>query len=445
MRSKERVGLAIDKLVFTIKRRWPPPNHPGAGCQIEDLKVTDPFSPLQLGPITMPNRFIRSGANEMMAHDCMPTRSLLEFHRRLAAGGVGMTTLAYIAVSRDGRTFEAQGVMSRDSMPHYRAVADAVHAEGGRISAQITHAGSFVQHKQLSTRRAMSASGGLDQLGVMMGRFFQHEMTTADMAQVRDEFVAAAKLAREAGFDAVEIHMGHGYLLNQFISPLSNRRKDAYSGSAENRVRFPAEVAAVVKEAVGADMAVLSKINLYDRARNGATVEDAVITAKVLEAAGVDMLVLSGGRNIESPWAIFNSPLPLDDMQALQPGLKSRLQFAMLKALTPRSLRFSELYFLDSARQVRAAVRCALGYVGGVISAPAARKIMEEGFDAVVLARALVHDPALINRFREDPQYRSACDACNRCVAAMYTPSGTHCPKTGNALRVEWNRIPAGA
>lgn len=405
--------------------------------------MMDAFAPFRLGPVTLPNRFIRSGANEMMAHGSLPTRSLLEFHRRIAAGGTGMTTLAYVAVSPDGRTFPSQGVMSAASLPHYRAIADAVHAEGGRVSAQITHAGSFVQHHELSTPRAMSASGGIDQMGMMDGRFLQRAMTATDMAQVRDEFVAAARLAREAGIDAVELHMGHGYLLNQFISPLSNKRRDAYGGSAANRVRFPAEVLAAVKDAVGADMAVLAKINLYDAARKGATVADALVTARALEAAGADMLVLSGGRNIESPWAIFHAPLPLEQMSALKPGLKSKLQFAVLKALTPRSLHFEELYFLDAARQVRAAVECGLGYVGGVLSMPAAQQVLDEGFDAVVIARALVHDPELVNRFRADPQFHSACDSCNRCVALMYTPAGTSCAVSGNALPAEWNRIPA--
>jgi len=405
--------------------------------------MTDVFAPLALGPITLPNRFIRSGANEMMTDQMSPTRSLREFHRRLAAGGVGMTTLAYVAVSPDGRTFESQGVLSAASVPRYRAVTDAVHGEGARVSAQITHAGSFVQHDALSTRRAMSASGGIDRIGMLQGRFLQRAMTRADMAQVRDEFVAAARLARDAGFDAVELHMGHGYLLNQFISPLSNRRRDAYGGSPENRARFPAEVLAAVKDAVGGELAVLAKVNLYDGVDKGATVADAIVTAKHLEEAGVDMLVLSGGRNIEAPWAIFHSALPLDDMIALQPGLKSRMQFAMLKAMTPKTLRFTELYFLDAARQVRAAVRCALGYVGGVLSIAAARQVMDEGFDAVVVARALVHDPALVNRFRADPQHRSGCDSCNRCVARMYMPAGTHCALTGNALPAEWNTVPA--
>jgi len=406
--------------------------------------MTDAFAPFQLGPITLPNRFIRSGANEMMTHDTVPTRSLREFHRRIVAGGTGMTTLAYIAISPDGRTFEQQGVLSQRSLPHYRAIADTVHAEGGRISAQITHAGSFVQHKSLSTRRAMSASGGIDQMGMMQGRPFQRAMTRQDMAQVRDEFVTAARLAREAGFDAVELHMGHGYLLNQFLSPLSNRRRDAYGGSAENRARFPAEVLAAVKEAVGKDMAILAKINLFDGVKKGATPADAVVTARIMEQAGVDMLVLSGGRNIESPWEIFHGPLPLDDMIALNPGLMARLQFGMLKRLTPRNIRFSELYFLEAARQVRAAVRCGLGYVGGVLSMADAQQVLDEGFDAVVMARALVHDPAIVSRFRQDPTHHSACDSCNRCVALMYTPPGTYCALSGNALPETWNQIAAG-
>ncbi len=406
--------------------------------------MTDAFAPFSLGPITLPNRFIRSGANEMMNHDTVPTQSLREFHRRIAAGGTGMTTLAYIAISPDGRTFEQQGVLSQHSLPHYRAIVDAVHAEGSRASAQITHAGSFVQHKSLSNPRAMSASGGIDRMGVMQGRFFQREMTERDMAQVRDEFVAAARLAREAGFDAVELHMGHGYLLNQFLSPLSNHRRDAYGGSAENRARFPAEVLATVKEAVGKDMAILAKINLYDGVRNGATPADAVITARIMEKAGVDMLVLSGGRNIESPWAIFHSPLPLDDMKALNPTLRARLQYGLLKRITPKNLRFSELYFLEAARQVRAAVSCKLGYVGGVLSMENAQQVLDEGFDAVVMARALVHDPAIVNRFRQNTAHHSACDSCNRCVALMYTPSGTYCALSNNMLPVEWNRVAAG-
>jgi 2,4-dienoyl-CoA reductase-like NADH-dependent reductase (Old Yellow Enzyme family) len=402
------------------------------------------FSPVTIGPVTLRNRFIRSGANEMMARRSLPTHALLEFHRQLAEGGIGMTTLAYVAVSRDGRTFASQGVLDDAAIPHYRAVTDAVHAAGALASAQITHGGSFVQHKELSTKRAMSSSGGIDKMGVLMGRWFQRAMTRADMDQVRDEFVAAARRAVTAGFDAVELHMGHGYLLNQYISPLSNKRRDEYGGTAEKRVRFPAEVLAAVKVAVGDRIAVLAKINLYDGAKGGATVEDGIVTARALEAAGVDMIVMSGGRNIESSYVMFSSPLPYDDLAAMQPGLLAKIQFKLLKMATPKTVKFSELYFIEAARRVRAAVKCKLGYLGGVLSLDAAERTLEEGFDAIVMARALVHDPALVNRFRADANHRSGCTACNRCVALMYGPAGTYCPVTNNPIDPILNKTPAG-
>lgn len=406
--------------------------------------MTQSFTPLAIGPITVPNRFIRSGANEMMTLRSLPTRALVAFHSALADGGVGMTTLAYVAVSPDGRTFAQQGVLSRESVPHYRVVTDAVHARGAMVSAQITHGGSFVQHRELSTKRAMSASGGIDKMGVLMGRTFQRAMTRADMTQVVGEFVRAARLAREAGFDAVELHMGHGYLLNQFISPLSNHRRDAYGGDAAARVRFPAEVLRAVKDAVGRDLAVLAKINLHDGVRAGASVADAVVTARALFAAGADMLVLSGGRNIEASHAIFGSAMPYDDLAAMQTGLLARLQFKLLKMAAPRNLHFRELYFLEAARTVRRAVTGQLGYLGGMLSLDAAEAVLGEGFDAVVMARALIHDPALVSRWRSDAAHRSACNACNRCVAAMYGPAGTYCVVTDNFIDPGMNRIIAG-
>jgi 2,4-dienoyl-CoA reductase-like NADH-dependent reductase (Old Yellow Enzyme family) len=405
--------------------------------------MVDAFSPVTIGPVTLRNRFIRAGANEMMTKNSVPTQALLELHRALAQGGVGMTTLSYVSVSRDGRTFSNQGVMDARAQPHYRAIAEAVHEQGAKISAQITHGGSFVQHKELSTRRAMSSSGGVDRMGVLRGRFLQHEMDRGDMDKVRDEFVAAALLAVEAGFDAVELHMGHGYLLNQYISPLSNKRTDSYGGSAENRVRFPAEVLSAVKRAAGRKLAILAKINLMDGVAKGAQVADAIVTAKALEAAGADMLVLSAGRNMEASWQTFGSPLPYDDLAKMQPGLMGKLQFALLKLSTPKDLKFHELFLLEAARQVRAAVGMQLAYLGGVQSRIAAEQVLGEGFDAVVMARALVHEPDLVNKFQEDPAFHSGCIACNRCVAAMYGPTGTHCPVQDNALDLVLNQTPA--
>lgn len=411
--------------------------------------AVDPFSSVQIGPITLRNRFIRSGANEMMTKGSLPTKALAEFHGALARGGVGMSTLAYVAVSPDGRTFLDQGVLNADSVRHYRAVTDAIHDGGALASAQITHGGSFLQHNQISTRRAWTASGGIDKVGFLMGRFFQHQMTRQNMDQVRDEFVAAARCAVEAGFDAVELHMGHGYLLNQFISPLSNFRRDEYGGSAANRVRFPAEVLAAVKQAIGGKLAVLAKINLVDGVPKGATVDDAVVTARALQDAGADMLVLSAGRNIENTSIMFGSAMPYDDLAAMQKGLIAKVQFEVMKRTMPKAEAFRQNYLIDYARHVKAALgedrKVMLGYLGGVQSLDAARDALDDGFEAVVMARALIHDPALVGKWQDRANTASGCIACNRCVAAMYGPSGTHCPEVGNAIDPRLNAVPAGA
>ena len=407
--------------------------------------VVDPFSPLNVGPVRIKNRFIRAGANEMMTRATLPQKALLEHHRQLAEGGIGMTTLAYLSVSADGRTMAEQGILNPASVPHYKAVTDAIHAAGALANAQITHAGSFVMHRELSTWRAISASGGIDQIGLMLGRPLQREMNRDDMDRITAEFVAAARCAVEAGFDAIELHMGHGYLLNQFISPLSNKRRDGYGGNAEQRMRFPVEVLSAVKQAVGDQVAILAKINLVDGVPKGASAADAVVTAQALERAGVDMLVLSGGRNIEASWQIFGSPMPYEDLAAMQPGWLAKLQFKLLKATTPKSLQFKELFFLDAARLVRAATQVKLAYIGGVQSLAAAQTALAEGFDAVVMARATIHDPAIVNKWRIDGNLRSGCTACNRCVAAMYGPSGTHCPVVGNAFDPAWKLQDAGA
>lgn len=401
------------------------------------MSTADPFDPVQIGPISLRNRFIRSGANEMMSKATFPTRALVDFHRAYARGGVGMTTLAYLAVSPDGRTLPGQGMLSRESVPHYRAVTDAIHTEGAKASAQITHGGSFCQIDDLSTARAMSASAGIDKMGVLKGRFLQRAMTRADMEMVTGEFMRAAELAEEAGFDALEIHMGHGYLLNQFISPLSNFRKDGYGGSAANRARFPAEVLAAVKRATGGRLAILAKINLTDAVPGGATVDDAIVTARALETAGADMLVLSAGRNIESTWAMFGSALPYDDLAAMQGGWLAKLQFAILKRSVPKLPPFHENYLMEAALKLKAALGptpMKLAYLGGIHSLAGARQAAAEGFDAIALARALIHDPALIAKWQSGATDVSGCTACNRCVAAMYGPSGTYCPEVGNAL-----------
>ena len=401
----------------------------------ESLASLDPFAPFQLGPITLRNRFIRAGANEGMCVAGAPSKALLKHHRDMAAGGVGLTTVAYGAVSEVGRTLENQIWLRPSILPDLKALAQAVHDEGGRISFQITHGGSFVTSCKVQGA-TMSASSGLNKAGVLRGNYWQRAMNEADMERVASEFVTAAQLCREAGFDAVEIHMGHGYLLNQFISPLSNKRKDAWGASAENRARFPAEVLRRVKQAVGRDMAVLAKINVADGVPGGATVQDAIVTAKALQAAGADMLVLSGGRNIESGWFI------MDEMQKVLKG-SGWLTPLMLKLsqMGAPKVAFKEMYFLEYSRQIRAAVDVPLGYLGGVKSMDNVRTALADGFEAVVLARALIHEPALVSLFQSGALTQSGCSNCNGCVPYIYHPAGTWCiERPANSLTLNQTR-----
>ena len=385
-----------------------------------------PFSPLRIGPLSLRNRFIKSATNEGMAKGGVASRLLAEWHERFAAGGIGLSTVAYCAVAPDGRTFVDQVSLDQATLPDLKALTDAVHRHGAAASAQITHGGCFSFVKPAQSRRPLSASGGFNKVGIMSGSWLKSAMAEADMDRVAGEFVQGARLAREAGFDAVEIHMGHGYLLSQFLSPLYNKRRDRYGGSIENRARFPAEVLARVLDAVGKDLAVICKLSITEGVAGGNKAEDGAEIARILERAGADLLVLSAGLNIESITTMFGSSFPKENRgKPANPIIAAAM---LLQSLTePKDVVFRELYLLEHARKIRAAVRMPLAYLGGVESLANVEQLMVEGFDAVALGRALIFEPDLVEKFRTGAAERSGCIRCNRCVTMMYTPGGTSC------------------
>lgn len=406
------------------------------------MSAPSPFSPLQLGPLALRNRFIKSATNEGMARGGIPSKALVEHHRRMAAGGAALTTVAYCAVAPDGRTFEDQLCLDAATIPGLRVLTDAVHREGGAASAQITHGGAFTFLPQLSTRYPLSASGGFNAAGVISGRLFRTPARVEDLEALAGAFVSAARHARDAGFDAVELHMGHGYLLSQFLSPVYNRRRDAYGGDAARRARFPVEVLNRVLDAVGRDLAVLCKLSVTEGHAKGATLEDVIVTTRALEAAGAHLLVLSAGMNVEAPWAIFGSNLPPAAVETIQNPVV-RLATRAMKLWEPR-IAFRELYLRESSRAIRAAVRMPLGYLGGAKSLDGLETLMADGFDAVVMGRALIHDPDLVRHFEAGRVRYSGCTACNQCVTSMYSEAGTHCVLNGPA-DPSLNRLPAAA
>lgn len=398
------------------------------------------LAPWTLGPLALRNRIVKSATNEGMAPGGVPTQALVRHHRAMAAGGVGLTTVAYCAVNPDGRTFPDQVVLDDATVKHLRALTDAVHAEGAAASAQLTHGGAFNFLPTLSTRYPFSASGGFNPAGALSGRLFRTPMARTDLDRMTADFVRGARTARSAGFDAVEIHMGHGYLLSQFLSPAYNRRRDDYGGSAQARARYPVEVLRAVLDAVGASMAVACKISMFEGHKAGGTVDDAIVTARALSAAGAHLVVLSAGMNVESPWTIFGNGMPRSAMEG-QGSRLMKLAAGLLEWRQPR-LQFRELYLMEAARRFRATVATPLAYLGGVTSVANIEQAMREGFDAVVMGRALIHQSDLVRAFASGALARSGCTACNECIATMYRPSGTHCVVT-TADEPGPNRIPA--
>lgn len=407
--------------------------------------IESAYTPLNIGPLTLRNRFIKAATNEGMAKGGIVSKGLAAFHERMAAGGVALTTVAYCATSMDGRTFVDQAVLTPDSRTDFRALTDAVHRHGAAASAQITHAGSFtfLDKNTLQTNRPLSSSGGFNKVGVMSGRYFKKAMTRAEMDAIAQEFVDAAIEAREGGFDAVELHMGHGYLLSQFVSPIYNRRRDAYGGSIEKRMTFPREVLSRVLDAVGKDMAVLVKYSMTDGPK-GNQIREGIKVAQLLESTGAHMAVLSNGLNVESISAMFGSNLPKPSKSS-SPNPIIALGMWIQSLTEPKAVTFRENYLRELAQQVRASVTMPLAYLGGVQSAAGVEAAMTDGFDAIAMGRALVFDAALINQMQSGAVEVSGCTACNRCVTMMYTPGGTSCILSKNGMDPALNRQRAAA
>jgi 2,4-dienoyl-CoA reductase-like NADH-dependent reductase (Old Yellow Enzyme family) len=384
------------------------------------------FTPLRIGPLNLRNRFIKSATNEGSARGGTASKRLVQFHEAIAAGGVGMTTVAYCAVARDGRTFVDQVTLDAAQVPHLRVLTDAVHRHGAAASAQITHGGCFTFVPPQDTPRPLSASGGFNKVGIMSGQWLRQAMTVQDMERVAGEFVRGARLAREAGFDAVEIHMGHGYLLSQFLSPLYNKRRDAYGGDVRGRARYPVQVLERVLDAVGKDMAVVCKISVTEGTRGGNTGEDGAEIARQLEAAGAHLLVLSAGLNIESITTMFGSSFPKENRTRVGNPVVA-LAMLVQQFTEPKNVVFHELYQLENSRKARAATRMPLAYLGGVKSLANVGQLMAEGFDAITLGRVLIHQADFVDALASGRIHSSGCTSCNRCVAMMYTPGGTSC------------------
>lgn len=382
------------------------------------MDAPDAFAPAPLGPVTLRNRIIKAATFEGRTPDHLVTRSLIDFHTEVAAGGVGMTTVAYLAVSREGCGTPNEIALSAKAVPGLTRLTEAVRANGAKVSAQLGHAGAVAAATGM---RGRSPSRKFSPLAMRFTRpLDDHEITG-----VIDDFAVAARIVADAGFDAVELHFGHGYLPSEFLSPRLNRRTDRWGGSLENRARLARGIAEAVRAEVDGQLAVLAKLNMDDGVPGGFWVDESVRVAQMLAADGtLDALELTGGSSLENPMYLFHGDAPIRELgatfpRALRPG------FRLAAGKFMKTYPYSEAYFLPLARQFVDAVDLPIVLLGGINDRATVDRAMQEGFGFVAMARALLREPDLVNRMVAEQSTQGRCIHCNKCMATIY--DGTRC------------------
>jgi 2,4-dienoyl-CoA reductase-like NADH-dependent reductase (Old Yellow Enzyme family) len=355
------------------------------------------FEPATIGNISLTNRFIRSATCEGLATPKGFCSNLLaKLMEDLARGGVGLIITGHTAVSPEGRVGARQLCLwDSGHLPALSEMTARVHEAGGKIVLQISHAGIF----------SNTANTGEAPLGPVIrtkdNGIISREMTRLDIRKTVAAFSAAAELAGQAGFDGVQIHAAHGYLLSSFLSPHYNQRRDEYGGTPENRARFLLEVVEAVTQSTGRNYPVLVKMNVNDFLPNGSSVNDMLKAAALLEQAGVTAVELSGGT------------LESGNLIPARPGLIRRE---------------SEGYYKEDARYFKEKIRLPLILVGGFRSLDRCESFLKEDIcDFIAMARPFIREPDLINRWRSDVIGPSTCTSDNLCYQPVRAGKGLYC------------------
>lgn len=354
------------------------------------------FQPITIGNFSVRNRFVRSATQDWLGHsDGSISDEEISLYRSLAAGGVGLiiTAHSYVVHPVGRASIRQNGIYDDRFIPGYSRLVDAVHAEGSAIVLQIAHAGRQTSPELTEGETALSPSAVTDSVSGITPR----AMTEEEIWQTIDAFAAAISRAKHSGCDGAQLHIAHGYLLSQFISPYTNRREDTWGGSLENRTRILREIIARGRRAVGNNYPILAKLNSTDGFQGDGylTQADVVATAKTLEAAGVAAIEISGGireaKGVMSP-----------------PGINRPEQ---------------EACFAGTARAVKEAVSIPIILVGALRSLSVMKEVVGSGAaDMVAMSRPFIKEPDLVNRFQSG-QEKVTCVSCNAC----FNPAGLRC------------------
>jgi 2,4-dienoyl-CoA reductase-like NADH-dependent reductase (Old Yellow Enzyme family) len=358
------------------------------------------FETTKIKSLTLPNRFVRSATYEGMANpDGSPSPLLIETMVKLAKGGVGLIITGLASPQKEGRGYPGQlEVHSDDMLPGLLKMTSAVHEAGGRIALQIAHAGAQTT-KEFIGQTPMGPSA-CEEKG-----FTCRRMTLKEIGDVGHLYGQAAARAKKSGFDAIQLHGAHGYLLSEFLSPFFNKRRDAYGGSVRKRAKMALETYQNVRDAIGKQYPVMIKLNNTDSIEGGVSVNNMLQTATILADAGIDSIEVSGGTtnalfvgNPEASWA-KNAP--------------------------------AEVYWREAATLLKKKISIPVMLVGGIRSYEVADKLVEDGVaDYISISRALIREPDLVKRWKSGDTRKAACGADNACMAPtspMMTGKGLRC------------------
>jgi 2,4-dienoyl-CoA reductase-like NADH-dependent reductase (Old Yellow Enzyme family) len=385
------------------------------------------FSPGQINGLTLKNRIIKAATYEGKTRDGAPTDELLQFHLPFAEGGVAMTTLAYCAAEANGRVAQDMMYMHEGIRPELSRIIKALQDAGTKVAGQLSHCGSFTKNKAFTGKRPLGPSKGLNTLALGMGKPFTQAMTHDDIRGRVAAFADAAAFMKSVGFDAIEIHFGHGYGISQFISPKTNKRQDQYGGSLENRMRLPLEILAAVRAAVGEHYPLLGKISMSDGVSGGVSYDESIEIAAMLDEGGIDAIICSGGTSSMNPMLMFRGDslaaglIENESNKLLKFGLK------LIGSKLFKDYPYQDLYFFEQAKRIRERVKCKVIYIGGASSRENLDQLMAAGFDFVQLGRGLIYDPAFALHAEDDTNYKNGCTHCNRCATLIETDAGVRC------------------
>ena len=385
------------------------------------MTVPNVFEPAKIGPVTVRNRVIKAATFEGRAPHGLVTDELIDYHLAPSRGGVGLTTVAYLAVAPEGRTQKEGIVVNDESAPGLARMVDAIHATGAKIGGQLGHAGPVANGRSNGVH-GIAASRMPSPLSMQMIR----KAKPADIERITNDYARAAKIMVETGFDVLEIHMAHGYLLNSFLAPKQNRRKDEWGGSLENRAKFARNVVAAVREAAGPGVAVTAKIGMTEGSPVGFAMPESLQFAQMLQADGhLDALELSAGSSLLNPMYLFRGDVPLKEFADSMPWI---VKWGMRSPVGKKFFReypFEEWFLRDKALEFRQALDMPLVALGGINDKATMDQAMADGFEFVAMARALLREPDLINRLQSGEATGGLCIHCNQCMPSIY--SGTRC------------------